>query len=63
MKGWALKWNERCGSLKEDVHPLVPQNTFFKVGEARVGYESEDLLIHGDNLSRVCEYPIPVRGK
>jgi hypothetical protein len=36
----------------EDVHPLVPQNTLLEVGEASVGYEPEDLFVHGDDLIR-----------
>jgi hypothetical protein len=50
-KGPAFK-REALERGMEDVHPLVPQNALLEVGEASVGYESEDLFVHGDDLIR-----------
>ena len=38
------------GKRERRVHPLVPQDALLKVGEAGVRHESEDLLVHGDDL-------------
>src|SRR6266849_6245041 len=51
--GARLRRNESgAGKLTRDVHPLVPEDALLKVGEAGVCHESEDLLVHGDDLSR-----------
>jgi hypothetical protein len=39
------------GKENKDVHPLMPEDAFFKVGEPGVSDEPEDLLVHGDDLN------------
>ena len=52
-EGARLRGNESgAGKVRRDVHPLVPQDALLKVGEAGVCHESEDLLVHGDDLYR-----------